>query len=270
MKNCVKIGYGGNYKNIWVKGLLVLLILLTVIPASACGKKEESRQILIGAAASLKSVLTEIQNAYVRENPKIKLSFTFASSGTLEQQVREGSSMDLFIPAAAKQMNSLEADGLIIKTTRIDLLKNEIVLILPKESKLEMSSFNDILKAQVIALGEPESVPAGQYAKEVFEKLGIWDAVNKQSTFGTNVTEVLSWVSSGNADAGVVYETDAKTDEGVKIIGVAPAGSHSDIVYPAAVVKGSDAEKQAKVFLDFLRAEEAGKVFEKYGFTVTD
>ncbi len=268
MKNCVKIGYGENYINLWVKGLLVLLILLTVIPASACGKKQENKQILIGAAASLKPALTEIQNVYARENPKLKLSFNFASSGTLEQQVREGSPMDLFISAAAKQMDSLEMDNLIVKETRVDLLRNEIVLIVPKESMLEMSGFNDILKASAVAVGDPESVPAGQYAKEVFEKLGIWDAVNKQSIFGANVTEVLSWVSSGNTDAGVVYETDAKTDDGVKIVGAAPAGSHSDIVYPAAVIKGRKAEKQAKAFLDFLGAEEAGEIFEKYGFTI--
>ncbi len=269
MKSYTKTGYT-NCGISWVKRLSAVFLIFTMIFTSGCGKKEESTQILIGAAASLKPALTEIQNAYARENPKIELSFTFASSGTLEQQVREGSSIDLFISAAAKQMNSLEADGLIIKATRTDLLKNEIVLILPKESKLEISGFNDILKAQAIALGEPESVPAGQYAKEVFEKLGIWDAVNKQSTFGTNVTEVLSWVSSGNADAGVVYKTDALTDDGVKIIGAAPAGSHSDIVYPAAVIKGSDAEKQANAFLEFLGVEEAGRIFEKYGFTVID
>ena len=270
MKNYVKSVYGRSYGSRSAKAAMAIVLLFAMHITAACGKNEEKMQILIGAAASLKPSLTEIQSVYAGENPSIELSFNFAGSGTLEQQVREGAPMDLFISASAKQMDSLEADEMIINDTRVDLLKNEIVLIVPKNSKLEITGFSDILKASAIALGDPESVSAGQYAHEVFESMGIWDGVNKQSTFGTNVTEVLSWVSSGNVDAGVVYETDAVTDNGVKIIGTPPAGSHSDIIYPAAVIKGTDMEKQAKDFLDFLGTDKADKVFEKYGFTVVN
>jgi molybdate transport system substrate-binding protein len=146
-------------------------------------------------------------------------------------------------------------------------LENRIVLILPKDSTADISSFEDILKAETIAVGDPESVPAGQYAKEVFENLGIWADVEAKASLGTNVTEVLSWVAEESADAGVVYATDAASNTNVKVAAEAPEGSVSKVIYPLGIVKGTTKLKAAQTFVDFLMSQEALAIFEKYGFS---
>ena len=160
--------------------------------------------------------------------------------------------------------------GLVDTGTRVDLLKNEIVLIVPAGSELPVSSFEDVATDAVgfIALGETSSVPVGQYAEEVFQTLGIWDDVVVKSVFATDVKQVLSWVESGNADCGVVYKTDAASESGVKAVASAPEGSHKPAVYPVAVLKNAENRAAALHFLKFLQTEEALAVFERYGFTV--
>jgi molybdate transport system substrate-binding protein len=234
-----------------------------------CGKKENPpEEILVGAAASLQNVMEELQGIYKEENPDAAVTFSFASSGSLEQQIREGAPIDVFFSAASKQMDALAEDDLITEDTRVDLLENQIVLIVPLNSNLAVSGFEDILGASMIALGNPESVPVGQYSQEIFEYLGIWDEVYAKSTLGKDVTEVLAWVSSGNVDAGVVYATDAKSSSEVEVAAIAPEGSHNKVIYPAAVIKGSKKEKAAKDFIRFLGTDKAEEVFVKYGFIV--
>jgi molybdate transport system substrate-binding protein len=234
-----------------------------------CGKKENPpEEILVGAAASLQNVMEELQGIYKEENPDATVTFSFASSGSLEQQIREGAPIDVFFSAASKQMDALAEDDLITEDTRVDLLENQIVLIVLLNSNLAVSGFEDILGASMIALGNPESVPVGQYSQEIFEYLGIWDEVYAKSTLGKDVTEVLAWVSSGNVDAGVVYATDAKSSSEVEVAAIAPEGSHNKVIYPAAVIKGSKKEKAAKDFIRFLGTDKAEEVFVKYGFIV--
>ena len=168
--------------------------------AEAAGDQQE---ILVAAAASLQYVMEDkIQPAFEKENPDIKLSFTFDSSGKLQTQIEEGADADVFFSAATKQMNALEDEGLVDADSVVELLENKIALIVPKDSTLGITGFEDITKAEKIALGDPESVPVGQYSKEAFENLGMWDDVEAKTSFGTNVTEVLSWVAAGSADAG--------------------------------------------------------------------
>lgn len=246
--------------------LLMIVSIGLMLFISACDKKESQKEIMVGAAASLQPVMEELKEIYEDQNQNIKVSFTFAGSGTLEQQIREGAPMDLFLCAAAKQMDSLEKEDYLLSDTRIDLLENEIALIVPKGSTLKLADFQDILSAPVIALGNPESVPVGQYAQEIFTNLGIWKEVSAKATLGKDVTEVLSWVSAGNADAGVVYTTDALTNNKVEIVAIAAEDSHSRVIYPAAVLKGTKNKKETEQFLHFLTTEEAMKVFTKYGF----
>jgi len=212
--------------------------------------------------------MEELQILYKAANPDVTLTFTFGSSGTLQQQIEQGAPVDVFMSAALKQMKALEDGGLILTDTKKELLENKIVLIVPKDSDLEITSFEDILKAPVIALGEPSSVPVGQYSEEVFTYLGILDKVMEKVTYGKDVTEVLTWVATGNADAGVVYATDAKSSDDVTVVAEAPAESTSKVLYPVAVIKDTKVEEAAKAFVEYLASEEAIGVFEEYGFTV--
>ncbi|MDF2800538.1 MAG: molybdenum transporter, periplasmic molybdate-binding protein [Anaerocolumna sp.] len=230
--------------------------------------KAEPVELLVAAAASLQNAMEELQILYKAANPDVTLTFTFGSSGTLQQQIEQGAPVDVFMSAALKQMKALEDGGLILTDTKKELLENKIVLIVPKDSDLEITSFEDILKAPVIALGEPSSVPVGQYSEEVFTYLGILDKVMEKVTYGKDVTEVLTWVATGNADAGVVYATDAKSSDDVTVVAEAPAESTSKVLYPVAVIKDTKVEEAAKAFVEYLASEEAIGVFEEYGFTV--
>jgi molybdate transport system substrate-binding protein len=222
----------------------------------------------LAAAASLKNTFdNELIPLFEREYPNIKVDATYDSSGKLQAQIEEGADVDVFMSAALKQMKAIDEKGLIKEGSIVELLENRIVLILPKDSTADISSFEDILKAETIAVGDPESVPAGQYAKEVFENLGIWADVEAKASLGTNVTEVLSWVAEESADAGVVYATDAASNTNVKVAAEAPEGSVSKVIYPLGIVKGTTKLKAAQTFVDFLMSQEALAIFEKYGFS---
>ncbi len=230
--------------------------------------KEPETTMLLAAAASLKNCVDkELLPLFMEQNPTIKVNATYDSSGKLQAQIEEGADADVFMSAAMKQMNALDEKGLIADDSTVQLLQNKIVLIVPEGSDKEMSTFEDILKADTIAVGDPESVPAGQYAKEALDNLGIWDQVSAKASLGTNVTEVLNWVAEGSADAGVVYATDAASKDNVVVVAEAPEGSVSKIVYPVGMVKASENQDAAKLFIEFLQSEDASKIFEKYGFT---
>lgn len=234
--------------------------------AEAAGDQQE---ILVAAAASLQYVMEDkIQPAFEKENPDIKLSFTFDSSGKLQTQIEEGLEADVFMSAAVKQMKALDEEGLIASDTMVDLLENKIVLIVPAGSDSKIDSFEKIGDAESIALGDPESVPAGQYAKEALTNLNVWDGIQDKVSFGTNVTEVLNQVVAASADAGIVYATDAASmADQVTVVAEAPEGSlEKKVIYPVAVVKATAHEDAAKAFVDFLQTPEAITVFEAYGF----
>ncbi len=266
MKLRRKIGF---FKMEW--GVIYHVLLSYVIMSSSltgCTRGQEQLELMVGAAASLEPVLKELKAVYSEQNPDVKLCFTFAGSGTLEQQIREGAPIDVFLSASQKQMASLEEDGLIMNDSRVDLLQNELALIVPKIDQTIITSFEDVQKATVIALGDPASVPVGQYAMEVFEKLGNLEKIKEKTTYGKDVSEVLAWVSAGNAEVGVVYVTDAMKEDTVEIVETAPEGSHSPITYPAAIIAETELETQAKDFLRFLSSTEAEVIFEEYGFGI--
>ena len=227
-------------------------------------------KILIAAAASLqnafeKSLIPEFKKLY----PNIEVTGTYDSSGKLQAQIESGLEADLFFSAATTQMNNLKEKNLIDTGTIVNLLENKIVLIGTKGAKTAVTGFQNITDAGVIAIGDPESVPAGQYAKEVFTNLGNWESVLKKASLGTNVTEVLTWVAAGSAEVGVVYATDAASNDKVEVITQAPAGSlKTPVLYPVARTAGSANKAQAQAFLDFLKGDAAKGIFESYGFTV--
>ena len=255
------------------KSVLILTLGLLATLFSGCASKEATKNsnektITIAAAASLKNCLDDkIIPMFNDKYPNIKVQATYDSSGKLKSQIEEGAEIDVFISAATKQMNELNNKGLIEENSIVELLENKVVLIVPKGNSKEIKSFDDILKSDKIAIGDPASVPAGQYAKELFENLKVWDEVSKKSSLGTNVTEVLNWVAEGSADSGVVYSTDAASNDKVKVVIEAPEGSVSKVIYPVGIIKASKNKEEAKSFTDFLQSDEAIKTFETYGFS---
>ena len=230
----------------------------------------ESAEILVAAAASLKNVYEdELIPMFQEQYPGVTVKGTYDSSGKLQTQIEEGLEADVFMSAAAKQMTALDEEGMIESDTVTNLLENKIVLIVPAGSSAGFEKFEDIEKAETIALGDPASVPAGQYAEEALTSLGIWDKIQDKVSFGTNVTEVLNQVAASSADAGIVYATDAASmADKVEVVAEAPEGSLAKkVIYPVAVVKNTAHPGEAKNFVEFLKTDEAMKVFEEYGFT---
>jgi len=230
-------------------------------------KPEETVELTISAAASLKESMGELQELYKTEKQNVKLTFNFGSSGSLQQQIEQGAPVDIFLSAALKQMKALEEKDLIVSDTKKELLENEVVLITPKD-KTDLISFEDLGtdKVKKIGLGDPKSVPVGQYADEIIKKLEIEDKVTSKAVYGKDVKAVLAWVEMGEVDAGVVYATDAKVSGKINVVCSAPEGSHKPAIYPVAAIKTTKHLEEAKAFIAFLSTDVATKVFEKYGF----
>ncbi|MCR5806307.1 MAG: molybdate ABC transporter substrate-binding protein [Oscillospiraceae bacterium] len=237
----------------------------TVQPAESTAKEE----ITILAAASLTDVCGELESMYNSTHPDVSLVFSFGSSGALQTQIEEGAPADIFFSASTKQMDALDEKGLMDKDSINMLLENKIVLVVPADSDKGITSFDDVVtdKVKMIGLGEPESVPAGQYAEQVFITLGTLEDVKAKANYGTDVRTVLSWVETGDVDCGVVYATDAYSTDKVKIAAEAPDGSCKKVIYPVGIVGSSAHVDAAKKFEDFLTSQEAMEVFEKFGFT---
>lgn len=230
----------------------------------------EETEILVAAAASLKNAYEDkLIPMFEEANPGVTVKGTYDSSGKLQTQIEEGLDADVFMSAATKQMKALDEEGMIASDTITDLLENKIVLIVPAGNEKKLEKFEDIEKADSIALGDPASVPAGQYSEEALTNLGIWDKIQDKVSFGTNVTEVLNQVAAASADAGIVYATDAASmADKVEVVAEAPERSLSKkVIYPVAVVKGTAHEEVAKEFVAFLQTDKAITVFEDYGFS---
>ena len=231
----------------------------------------DGKEVNLAAAASLKNVFDEkLIPMFQEKYPGAKVTPTYASSGDLQTQIENGLETDVFMSAANKQMNALINESLIDNDTNLQFLENKVVLIVPANSSSNISSFDDLANTSgVIAIGDPESVPAGQYAKEALTNLGIWDSVESKLSLGTDVTAVLNQVAQGSADCGIVYSTDAKSTADVKVVCEAPEGSlNTSVIYPVAMIKDAKDADAAKAFLDFLQTKEAKDVFVEYGFTI--
>jgi molybdate transport system substrate-binding protein len=236
---------------------------------TAPAQQNEPVTILVAAAASLRNAFEqELIPAFQTKYPWITVEGTYDSSGRLQTQIEEGLGADVFMSAAVAQMNNLVSQNLVSSDTVKPLLENKLALIKPAGTATAVTGFQNITAAKTIALGDPASVPAGQYAREAFINLGIWDAVQAANpSLGTNVTEVLNWVGQGSADVGVVYGTDAITVNTVEIIAEAPAGSHQKVVYPVGIVAATAHPDEAKLLVDFLASGEGIAIFNEYGFS---
>ncbi|HEO8420157.1 molybdate ABC transporter substrate-binding protein [Niallia sp. FSL W8-0635] len=258
-----------------IKHILLLLSLFLLASCSNSGElasssKKESISLTVSAAASMQDSLGTIKKKFEEDYPDITLTFNFGSSGALQQQIAQGAPVDLFFSAAQDKLNLLIEDGFIKESDHIDLVKNNLVLITNKKSNTTINSFADLetLDKEKIAIGIPESVPAGNYAKETLQTLHIWEKVQENIIYAKDVRQVLSYVETNNVAAGIVYGTDAKTSDSVKVVEIADESSHSPIVYPVAIIKDSKNYEAAKTFYDYLQTPTSLKVFEEDGFIV--
>lgn len=247
------------------KLFIVCFILIIILFSFLIKANNKSSRILVGAAASLQPVLEEFSKKYPQN-----VDYTFASSGILQQQIEQGAPIDIFISASSKQMDALEKNNLLLSNTKKTLLTNKIALITTKKNPLSLRNFSQLTqtKVKLIAIGEPRSVPAGQYATEILQNLGILPSLNAKFVFGNNVRETLTYVETGNADAGIVYLTDAKSSDKVKVIAIAEPKLHSPVIYPVAVIKSSKSLEIAKKYLKSLDSDIAKQIFSSYGFGI--
>ena len=224
-------------------------------------------------AASLSNAMEEIQKDFNETYPDVEILYNADSSGTLQTQIEEGARCDIFFSAADKQMNALVDEDLAKKDTVEDILENKVVLIKPKDGETKVTGFENITDAANIALAG-DSVPVGQYAREIFDNFGITDEVNKMEiNEGKNVSEVLAAVSEGSNEIGIVYATDAASvADKVDVIAEAPADAlKTPVLYPVGLIEDKEASEDdtaaAEAFLEYIKSDDAMKVFEKYGFT---
>lgn len=260
---------------LWQRVLMVMIMVILLL--TGCNNTDEitrpkqesapmeKKEMIISAAASLKNAMTEIEQAYEAKNTNIDLRFNFGSSGSLQKQIEQGAPADVFLSAGKPQMDALEENNLLLKETRIDFLANRLVLIVGMNNK-EIKSFEDLVQAQQISIGTPESVPAGKYAKEALTNMKLWDSLQSKLVLAKDVTQVLTYVGSENVDAGVVYGSDAQSSEKVRVVVDVPADSHSLIVYPGAVIATTQNSLEAEDFMAFVTSSEAQSIFVKYGF----
>lgn len=257
-------------------GALILSFLLIFSTACTSGEKhtksaakeDKTVELTISAAASLQDALKEIEKQYKEKEPNIKLSFNFGASGALQQQIEQGAPADLFFSAAEDKFQTLVKKGFINEKEGKNLLGNELVLVVPKDSSLTKIQDLKDEKIKKIALGTPESVPAGKYAKASLTHENLWNDVQNKVVFTKDVRQVLTYVETGNVDAGIVYKTDALISDKVKIGETAAATSHEPIHYPLGVIKESKHKKEATSFYEYLQSKDAQSIFKKYGFTV--
>ena len=254
-----------------LKCFLVIFCGFLLIHGSLTLSNADSPQIRVFAAASLTNAITELSEMYAKKN-SIKVVPSFASSSTLAKQIENGAPADVFLSADLQWMDYLADKKALVEGTRFNLLGNKLVLISPASSDVKITIAPGLDLAKYLgngrlATGDPDHVPAGKYAKSALEKLGMWPFVADKLARASDVRSALAWVEKGEAPLGIVYSTDAAVSKQVRVVAYFPDDSYPPIVYPAALLK-SNTEPKAKDFLNYLKSDEAKKVFEKFGFTM--
>jgi molybdate transport system substrate-binding protein len=240
-------------------------VSLGVLALAACHGPARTT-LTLSVAASLTETMGEIEAQYRQIHGNVEFRNNFGGSGTLEKEIEQGAPVDVFLSAAAGPMDELQAKGLIEATTRHNLLSNALVLIAPSDSRMQGFAGLTGKGVRQIALGDPGSVPAGQYGKQTLSALKLYDQVKGKIVLAKDVRQVLTYVETGNADAGLVYATDAQGDARVRIVAAAPEGTHDPIIYPVAVVGAGRESGAAQQFVEYLKSPAAAAIFVKHGF----
>lgn len=255
----------------FTRGALLAIPLLAWLACSGAGAHaapSSDRTMLVFAAASLSDVLQEIGAAYTDET-KQSLRFSFAASSTLARQIEMGAGAEVFVSADVEWMDYLQKRGHIDASSRSDIAGNRLVLIAPSDSNIELHiepSFplGGALSRGRLAIGDPDIVPAGRYARAALTTLGVWNDVAKRLVFADNVRTALAYVARGETPLGIVYATDARVEERIRIVDTFPSTTHPPILYPAAATTG--ARPASREFLVFLVGAHAQEILRRYGF----
>ena len=258
-------------KRVWAIALAIVAIdCVGALSGCSAGTSSQSGEITVMAAASLTDAFNEIGTKFNEKYPNIKVTFSYDSSGTLQKQIEQGATADVFVSAAMKQMNALDKEGKMDSDSITKLLENKVVLIKQKGSTLDIKTFQDVAtdKVSMVAIGNSD-VPVGQYTQTIYTNLGLWDQIQAKANLATNVRQVLDWVATGNAPCGIVYATDAAIDsDKVEVVCEAPSGSCDPVIYPMGIVKASTQKDAAKAFTEYLKTKDAQDILTKYGFTI--
>ncbi|WP_296826452.1 molybdate ABC transporter substrate-binding protein [uncultured Megasphaera sp.] len=276
----------------WKKAAAAILAGIMAFALAGCGSDKQDDQaagngekvhLTVFAAASMTETMTKIAEQYQKEHPNVEISFNFDSSGTLKKQIQNGADCDLFISAAQKQMNQLDAakDGkdnpdkldFVKSDSRVDLLENKVVLVTPEGNPKGIKNFNDMAEklrdgSIRLVMGNSD-VPVGQYTQKILKFYNLDEQAIAEAghiTYGSNVKEVTTQVSEGSADAGVIYATDAFSAK-LKPLDEATKDMCGQVIYPAAVMKNSKHQQEAQDFLNYLKGDAAMKIFRSVGFS---
>ena len=245
--------------------LPALLALLLVTPLLGCGSSEED--LLVFAAASLRDALDEVGEQF-QETHGVRVRFSYGGSVAMAQQLARGAPADLFLSAGPGPMDVLDRQGLLEPGTRVDLLGNVLVVVAGKEAGEAPAQPQNLLSPGVrrIAVADPQLAPAGAYAREALQSLGLWASLEPKLVMGADVRTVLAYVESGNADVAVVYASDASIAQDLRVLWAFAPETHSSVVYPVAALREAGNPRGARLFREFLLGAETGEVFDRFGF----
>ena len=245
------------------------LALVFSLSSSFISAAQQPVTLTVSSGAGLRNVMEAVQQTYTQITPNVTINYNFAASGVLRRQIEQGSPVDIALLASQEDMDGLQSQNLLLEGTRRNLLKSEVALIVP-QNFTGISSFQDLTSQNIkrIAIGEPRSVPLGQYAEEVFKYFGIGDRVQSKLVYARSALEIMSYVESGNVDAGIVHDTNAKQSDRVRIVAIAPAASHKPVIYPIAILRNSRNTSAARAFIHFLSSDRAKAIFQQYGYGI--
>jgi molybdate transport system substrate-binding protein len=256
-------------RRVFDKWLVVSIALFSLfeLQCLGSGKAHAQQELLVSAAASLTNAFTDVGKQFEAANPGVKVVLNFAASGALMQQIAKGAPVDVFASADQKTMDQAVARSLIMTETRKDFVSNGLVLIIPNDSKLALKGVKDLADPKIvrIALGNPETVPAGRYAQEVLTQTGLWAPLKSKYIYAETVRQALDYVTRGEVDAGFVFSTDAIVAKD-KVQVAAKAEGHQPIRYPVAIVAGTKKKDLSQRLIDFLLGREGQAVLSRYGF----
>jgi molybdate transport system substrate-binding protein len=246
---------------------LLTTVVLVAVFGNSC-RSSEDREILVSAAISLKNAFEEIGPLYEKQTG-IRVNLNLGASGILQKQIEAGAPSDIYASAGVRQMDELQNQGLILADTRRNIAGNALVLIVPANSEIPIHSFEDLTHPQItkVAIGNPKTVPAGQYARQALKNLNLWDKLESRLVLAENVRQVLDYVVRGEAETGMVYGSDVSIARGKITVAVhAPEGSHDPILYPIAAVKTTEHRSEAQGFIDLILNRAGQEILAKYGF----
>lgn len=247
-------------------------LLLAGALLMSLGTVQADAPIVVSAGVSVQKPMTEIASQYRRRYPAVKLQLKFGVTVIMQQQVEKGEPIDVIVTTSQKSMNELQAEGLIVPSTRAILARNRMALIVPLKSRVTVRSFADLGKPEVksLAIAAPQTVAAGQYARQILNNLGLWKNVRPKIVQTKDVDGAVGQIEQGRADAAIVYRTNAIGNPRVRLVAVAPANLHTPIIYSLAVTSASKQQSEARRFATYLTSNPAQKVLQRYGLGTAD